>query len=57
MTELGKPCRHLFAGKLWLLQFSSLNIDEDFFLLRFQLFEPLLGGRRKDTLLDGFQKV
>ena len=57
MTELLKPCRHLFAGKLRLLQFSSLNIDENFFLLRFQFFEPLLGGRGKYTLFDGFQKV
>lgn len=54
VTELGKPCRHLFAGKFRLLQFSSLDIDKDFFLLCFQLFEPLLGRRRKDTLLDGF---
>ena len=57
VTELFKPRRHLFAGKLRLLQFSSLNIDENFFLLRFQFFEPLLGGRGKYTLFDGFQKV
>ena len=57
MTKLIKPRRHLFTGKLRLLQFGSLDIDKDFFLLRFQFFEPLLGGRRKDTLLDGFQKV
>ena len=54
VTELFKPCRHLFAGKLRLLQLGSLDIDENFFLLRFQLFKPLLGGRREDTLLDCF---
>ena len=57
MTELFKPRRHLFAGKLRLLQFSSLDIAKAFFLMCFQIFEPLLGGRRKDTLLDGFQKI
>ena len=57
MTELLKPCRHLFAGQLWLLQFSGLDIHKDFFFSCFQIFEPLLGGRRKDTLLDGFQKI
>lgn len=35
MTELLKPCRHLFAGKFRLLQFSSLDIDKGFFLLHY----------------------
>lgn len=57
MTELLKPCRHLFAGKLWLLQFSSLDIHKDFFFSCFQLIKPLFGGRRENALLDCFQNV
>ena len=41
MAELLKPCRHLFAGQLWLLQFIKL----------------LFGGRRENALLDCFQNV
>lgn len=57
MTELLKPCRHLFAGQLWLLQFSSLDIHKDFFLPCFQLIKPLFSGRRENALLDCFQNV
>lgn len=57
MTELLKPCRHLFAGQLWLLQFSSLDIHKDFFFSCFQLIKPLFGGRRENALLDCFQNV
>ena len=57
MTELLKPCRHLFAGQLWLLQFSVLDIHKDFFLPCFQLVKPLLGRRRENALLDFFQNV
>ena len=57
MTELFKPCRHLFAGQLWLLQFSSLDIHKDFFLPCFQLIKPLFSGRRENALLDCFQNV
>ncbi len=35
MTELLKPCRHLFTGQLWLLQFGGLDIHKDFFFSRF----------------------
>ena len=54
MTELLKPCRHLFAGQLWLLHFSSLDIHKDFFFSCFQLIKPLFGGRRENALLDCF---
>lgn len=57
MTELLKPCRLLFAGQFWLLQFSSLDIDKDFFLLCFQPIKPLFSGRRENALLDCFQNV
>lgn len=57
ITELLKPCRHLFAGQLWLLQFSSLDIHKDFFFSCFQLIKPLFGGRRENALLDCFQNV
>ena len=57
MTELLKPCRHLFAGQLWLLQFGSLDIHKDFFFSCFQLIKPLFGGRRENALLDCFQNV
>lgn len=46
MTELLKPCRHLFAGQLWLLQFGGLDIRKDFFFPCFQLIKPLFSGRR-----------
>lgn len=57
MAKLLKPCRHLFAGQLWLLQFRSLDIHKDFFLPCFQLIKPLFGGRRENALLDCFQNV
>ena len=57
MPELLKPCRHLFAGQLWLLQFSGLDIHKDFFFPCFQLIKPLFGGRCKNALLDCFQNV
>ena len=57
MTELLKPCRHLFAGQFWLLQFSGLDIHKNFFFLCFQLIKPLFGGRCKNPLLDCFQNV
>ena len=57
MTELLKPCHHLFTGQLWLLQFSGLDIHKNFFFLCFQLIKPLLGRRRENALLDCFQNV
>ena len=57
MTELLKPCRHLFAGQLWLLQFGGLDIHKDFFFSCFQLIKPLFSGRRENALLDCFQNV
>ena len=57
MTELLKPCRHLFAGQLCLLQFSSLDIHKDFFFSCFQLIKPLFSGRRENALLNCFQNV
>ena len=57
MTELLKPCCHLFTGQLWLLQFGGLDIHKDFFFPCFQLIKPLFGGRRENALLDCFQNV
>ena len=57
MTELLKPCRHLFAGQLWLLQFRGLDIRKDFFFPCFQLIKPLFSGRRENALRDCFQNV
>ena len=57
MTELLKPCRHLFAGQLLLLQFGGLDIRKDFFFPCFQLIKPLFSGRRENAPLDCFQNV
>lgn len=57
MTELLKPCRHLFAGQLWLLQFGGLDIRKDLFFPCFQLIKPLFSGRRENAPLDCFQNV
>lgn len=57
MTKLIKPCYHLFAGQLWLLQFGGLDIHKDLFFSRFQFVKPLFGGRCKNALLNCFQNV